>query len=300
MGASRRQIIWAIFFVFPALFLFIFTVLYPLLEVVRLSLYEWRMVGKGPTFVGLQNYITTFHDPLFWQAVKVTVIWTLGVVPAIIVLGLGTAFLLNMKALKLKGVFRTIYFIPVVTNMVASAFVWRWLFEPTNGVVNYFLGVLGLPQPGWLASTRYALPAMMVVGVWKQIGFSMVVFLAGLQTIPQTMYEAAAIDGATRWKTFWSITLPLLNPAIVFNAIILVINAFRVFTIPYVMACGGFTYGQPGGPLDSTRVFVIHIYDLAFRRGEFGYASASAVILLVVIMCLTLLQFKVLERRIEY
>lgn len=295
----RRQLGWAILFIAPASVLFILTVVYPLFEALRLSFYDWPMLGK-PLYVGFQNYVRMFHDPLFLKASKITLLWTISVVPAIIVLGLGTALLLNIESLRFRGLFRTIYFVPVVTNMVASAFVWRWLFEPTNGVVNYFLSLFGLPQPGWLASTQYALPAMMVVGVWKQVGFAMVVFLAGLQTIPRTIYEAAAIDGASNWAILWRITLPLLNPTVVFNAIILVINAFRVFTIPYVMASGGFTYGQPGGPLDSTRVFVIHIYDLAFKRGELGYASANAVILLLVILAVTILQLKMLERRVEY
>lgn len=297
--SQRRQAAWAILFIAPAGALFLLTVVYPLVETLRLSLYDWPMLG-APFFIGLQNYVHMFRDPLFLQATKVTVIWTLVVVPAIVALALGAALFLNIESLRFRGIFRTIYFVPVVTNMVASAFVWRWLFEPANGVVNYFLGGLGLPQPGWLASTTYALPAMMVVGVWKQIGFSMVVFLAGLQTIPRSVYEAAAIDGASGWALLWRVTLPLLNPTVVFNSIILVINAFRVFTIPYVMASGGFTYGQPGGPLDSTRVFVIHIYDLAFKRGDLGYASANGVVLLVVILLVTILQLKVLQRPVEY
>ena len=220
--------------------------------------------------------------------------------PATIIIALLVALILNSQRVKARGAFRTIYFVPVVTNMVAAAFVWRWLFEPTFGVVNYFLERLGLPGPGWLASTKWALPAMMVVGIWKQIGFAMVIFLAGLQTIPRDIVEAARIDGATGWQVFSRITLPLLNPTVVFVAVMMVINALRVFTIPYVMSAGGFTYGVPGGPLDSTRVFVIHIYDLGFRRFQLGYASANAFALLILIMAATLFQMKVLERPFEY
>ena len=295
----QRQAIWAYVFLTPTLILFALIVIYPFLYAFYLSLQEWGVFGDT-YFVGLQNYRDMLNDPLFWKSLSNTFKWTVGVVPATIIIALLAALILNSQRVKARGAFRTIYFVPVVTNMVAAAFVWRWLFEPTFGVVNYFLERLGLPGPGWLASTKWALPAMMVVGIWKQIGFAMVIFLAGLQTIPRDIVEAARIDGATGWQVFSRITLPLLNPTVVFVAVMMVINALRVFTIPYVMSAGGFTYGVPGGPLDSTRVFVIHIYDLGFRRFQLGYASANAFALLILIMAATLFQMKVLERPFEY
>lgn len=290
---------WAWVFVAPALALFALIVLYPFVYAVGLSLFDWPLLGEH-RFVGLQNYVRMFQDPLFRKSALNTLWWTLGVVPPILVLGLFLATLLNHSAMRLRGVYRTIYFVPVMTNMVAAAFVWRWLFEPTLGVVNYFLRTLGLPAPGWLATTRWALPAMMAVAVWKQLGFAMVIFLAGLQTIPKEFHEAAEIDGAGRLQRFWGITLPLLNPTIVFTAVMLVINALRVFTIPYVMSAGGLTQLTPGGPLNSTRVFVLHIYDLAFRRLELGYASANAIFLLLVILVATVIQIRVLQKPFEY
>ncbi len=295
----QRQAIWAYVFLTPTLILFALIVIYPFLYAFYLSLQEWGVFGDT-YFVGLQNYRDMLNDPLFWKSLGNTFKWTVGVVPATIIIALLVALILNSQRVKARGAFRTIYFVPVVTNMVAAAFVWRWLFEPTFGVVNYILERLGLPGPGWLASTKWALPAMMVVGIWKQIGFAMVIFLAGLQTIPRDIVEAARIDGATGWQVFSRITLPLLNPTVVFVAVMMVINALRVFTIPYVMSAGGFTYGVPGGPLDSTRVFVIHIYDLGFRRFQLGYASANAFALLILIMAATLFQMKVLERPFEY
>jgi multiple sugar transport system permease protein len=295
----QRQAIWAYVFLTPTLILFALIVIYPFLYAFYLSLQEWGVFGDT-YFVGLQNYRDMLNDPLFWKSLSNTFKWTVGVVPATIIIALLVALILNSQRVKARGAFRTIYFVPVVTNMVAAAFVWRWLFEPTFGVVNYILERLGLPGPGWLASTKWALPAMMVVGIWKQIGFAMVIFLAGLQTIPRDIVEAARIDGATGWQVFSRITLPLLNPTVVFVAVMMVINALRVFTIPYVMSAGGFTYGVPGGPLDSTRVFVIHIYDLGFRRFQLGYASANAFALLILIMAATLFQMKVLERPFEY
>ncbi|HPT84149.1 MAG TPA: sugar ABC transporter permease [Limnochordia bacterium] len=295
----QRQAIWAYVFLTPTLILFALIVIYPFLYAFYLSLQEWGVFGDT-YFVGIQNYRDMLNDPLFWKSLGNTFKWTVGVVPATIIIALLVALILNSQRVKARGAFRTIYFVPVVTNMVAAAFVWRWLFEPTFGVVNYILERLGLPGPGWLASTKWALPAMMVVGIWKQIGFAMVIFLAGLQTIPRDIVEAARIDGATGWQVFSRITLPLLNPTVVFVAVMMVINALRVFTIPYVMSAGGFTYGVPGGPLDSTRVFVIHIYDLGFRRFQLGYASANAFALLILIMAATLFQMKVLERPFEY
>jgi len=295
----QRQAIWAYVFLTPTLILFALIVIYPFLYAFYLSLQEWGVFGDT-YFVGLQNYRDMLNDPLFWKSLSNTFKWTVGVVPATIIIALLVALILNSQRVKARGAFRTIYFVPVVTNMVAAAFVWRWLFEPTFGVVNYILERLGLPGPGWLASTKWALAAMMVVGIWKQIGFAMVIFLAGLQTIPRDIVEAARIDGATGWQVFSRITLPLLNPTVVFVAVMMVINALRVFTIPYVMSAGGFTYGVPGGPLDSTRVFVIHIYDLGFRRFQLGYASANAFALLILIMAATLFQMKVLERPFEY
>ena len=295
----QRQAIWAYVFLTPTLILFALIVIYPFLYAFYLSLQEWGVFGDT-YFVGLQNYRDMLNDPLFWKSLSNTFKWTVGVVPATIIIALLAALILNSQRVKARGAFRTIYFVPVVTNMVAAAFVWRWLFEPTFGVVNYILERLGLPGPGWLASTKWALAAMMVVGIWKQIGFAMVIFLAGLQTIPRDIVEAARIDGATGWQVFSRITLPLLNPTVVFVAVMMVINALRVFTIPYVMSAGGFTYGVPGGPLDSTRVFVIHIYDLGFRRFQLGYASANAFALLILIMAATLFQMKVLERPFEY
>jgi multiple sugar transport system permease protein len=229
-----------------------------------------------------------------------SVAWTLGVVPAVLLIALPLALILNLPLLRLRAAFRTAYFTPVVTNIVAAAFVWRWLFDPQLGPVNQTLQVFGVWGPAWLADPGWALSAMMIVAVWKQIGQAMVLFLAGLQTIPQEFTEAAQIDGASPWQAFWRVTLPLLNPTLLFVVVILVINALRVFTIPYVMSAGGLQWQTPGGPLDSTRVFVLHIYDNGFVRFQMGYASANAFVLMALIIGLTLLQMKLIQRPFEY
>lgn len=295
----RHLILWAFVFLVPALVLFGLIVVYPLGWAVSLSLQDWSFFGRRG-FVGLANYVRLIHDPLFWKSLRVTFTWTVGVVPAILAISLPLAVMLNAPWVRLRSVIRTGYFVPVVTNMVAAAFVWRWLFDPGFGVINFVLGRLGLGQPGWLADPAYALPAMMVVGVWKQVGQAMVLFLAGLQTIPQEFVEAAKIDGANSWQVFRKITLPLLNPTLLFVVVILVINAFRVFTIPFVMSSGGLQIRTPGGPLDATRVIVLHIYDIGFRKFALGYASANAFVLMLLIIIVTLIQMRVIQRPFEY
>jgi multiple sugar transport system permease protein len=294
-----RRWLWAYGFLFPALVLFAVIVVYPLGWAGWLSLQDWNFFGSKK-FVGLGNYARLMQDPLFWKSLRISFVWTAGVVPAILLISLPLAVFLNAGWIRLRSAYRTAYFIPVITNAVAVAFVWRWMFDPTFGIVNWTLSRLGLAQPAWLADPLWALPAMMVVAVWKQVGQAMVLFLAGLQTIPQDFVDAAKIDGALPRQIFWKITLPLLNPTLVFVVVILVINAFRVFTIPYVMSAGGLQARTPGGPLDSTRVFVLHIYDIAFQRFSMGYGAANAFVLMLLVVAVTLVQMRLIQRPFEY
>jgi multiple sugar transport system permease protein len=295
----RRQALWGLAFAAPALLLFGVIVAYPLLWAGWLSLQDYSLVGRK-VFAGLGNYARLLSDPLFWKSLRNSTVWTVGVVPVVLVISLPLALALNLPLLRLRAAFRTAYFTPVVTNVVAAAFVWRWLFDPQLGPINQVLKLIGIQGPAWLADPRSALPAMMIVAVWKQIGQALVLFLAGLQTIPQEFTEAAQIDGASPGQTFWRVTLPLLNPTLLFVVVILVINALRVFTIPYVMSAGGLQWQTPGGPLDSTRVFVLHIYDVGFVRFQMGYASANAFVLMALIVLLTLIQMKLIQRPFEY
>jgi multiple sugar transport system permease protein len=286
-------------FLLGPLILFGVIFLFPAVRVVHLSTLRSQLF-RPEAFVGLGNFQRLVDDPLFWKSLGITATWAVGVVPAVVLIALPLALVLNTGWLRAKGLWRLVFFLPVVTNIVAAAFVWRWLFDPQFGVVNYGLGLLSLPRPGWLAVPGWALAAMMIVAVWKQVGQAMVLFLAGLQTIPKEFEEAAAIDGANALQMFRFVTLPLLNPTLVFVAAILLINAFRVFTIPFVMSSGGLTHRTVGGPLDSTRLYVLHLYDWTFSRFDFGYGAATAVVLLVIVVILTLLQTKVLSRPFEY
>ncbi|MDR7486071.1 MAG: sugar ABC transporter permease [Armatimonadota bacterium] len=299
VSSQARHALRGYAFLLPALFLFVFIVAYPLGWAWWLSLHDWSLIGRK-AWAGVGNYTRLAGDPLFWKSLGISVRWTLGVVPVIMLIALPVAVFLNAGWVRCRALYRTAYFLPVVTNMVAAAFVWRWMFDPQFGIINAILTQFDLGRPGWLADPAWALPAMMTVAFWKQIGQAMVLFLAGLQTIPQDFVDAARIDGASPWKIFWRVTLPLLNPTMLFVAVVLVINAFRVFTIPYVMSAGGLQFRTPGGPADSTRVFVLHIYDWAFRQFAMDYASANAFVLMLLIIAVTLIQMKVIQRPLEY
>lgn len=283
----------------PALILFTIVNLWPTIDGLRMSFFRTRPF-RPPEFSWFDNYVKLIGDPLFWKSLSVTATWTIVVVPVVAIGGLALAAALHTRWLRGKGLWRTIYFAPVITSMVAAAFTWRWLFDPTSGVVNFVLRSLGVQHPpDWLASPDWALPAVMIVGVWQQLGYAMILFLTGLQTIPAYYYEAANLDGAGRWQSFRYVTIPLLNPTIVLVTVLLVINAFKVFTLPYAMTTSGLAQTSPGGPLNSTRVFVYNIYDIAFGQNDFGYGAANAVVLLLLTTIVSIVQMRVVSRPVD-
>jgi len=234
-------------------------------------------------WVGAQNYREIFtSDALFWVALKNTVYYVVGSVPLRIIIALTLALALNQK-FRGTRLFRTIFYLPSVTSGVAVATVWLWMFEPTYGVINNILRLLHLPTPPWLGSLDWAMPSVIVMSL-IYIGPMMVIFLAGLQDVPEHLYEAAEIDGAGTWMKFWKITLPMLSPTLFFNMIMAVINSFQVFTNIYVMT--------RGGPANATMVYMMYLYDVAFRYVHMGYACALAWVLFVIILAVTLVQYK--------
>lgn len=297
-GLRRRQTKWAFVFLAPSIALFALTVFYPMARALQYSLYKWPL-GGTKTFIGLDNYRRLlFDDKGFRQSVEVTLYFTvLSVLPTIL-LALFVAVLLNDTRLRARGLFRTVYFVPVVTSLVAVAFVWRALLEPSFGLVNTALAWFGIPGPGWLASPDWALDGIVLMTIWRDLGFYMVIFLAGLQAIPREVMDAARIDGASAWQRFRHITMPLLNPSIVLAAVIGVINGLQLFTQVYVMT--GSAQQLPGGPLGSTRSVVLYIVEQTFRPLEMGYGSAAAFVLFVLIMIVTLIQFRLIQRKFEY
>ena len=242
-------------------------------------------------FVGLENYRQLFfEDDLFRQALKVTSLYTLGVVPLQVCLGLLIALLLNQKIFGI-GAWRTIFYLPSVVSGVAVAMIWIWFFHPDLGLFNYLLGKIGIAGPRWLFSERWALPSLILMSTWN-IGPGMLIFLAGLQGMPQELYEAAQIDGASGWKQFVSITLPLLSPQILFNTVMGIIGSYQVFTASFVTT--------EGGPNNATLTLVLYLYRQGFLTARFGYASAIAWVLFVIIMLFTALTFRSTRSAVFY
>jgi len=263
---------------------------YPMIMSLYYSFTDYNVL-RPPVWVGLENYKELFfEDDRFLVTLFNTAYYVAFSVPLGLVLGFLLALLLNQKVPGMT-IFRTLYYLPVVTPAVATAVLWLWVLEPNFGLLNRALGLLGLPGPPWLASPSWSKPALILVSLWG-VGGSMVIYLAGLQGIPQHLYEAAAIDGAGAWAKFWHVTVPMMSPVLFFNLIIGLIGAFQEFVLPYVMT--------RGGPVDSTMFYVLYLWLNAFDYFRMGYASAMAWTLFVIILCVTLLTFKVVARYVYY
>ena len=287
-----RQIRTAYLFILPVILYFLLTFIYPTLHAFWLSLNKWS-IAEGSQFVGLRQYSDVLGDKLFWTSMRNTVILAFLSVPLTMALAMLAAVLFHSAShFPLRNLFRAIFFLPVITSSVAVAFVWSWIYQPDIGLLNAFLEALGIKGQMWLSSPTQALPSVAIMSVWMRLGFDMIIFSAGLAGIPAVYYDAAKVDGAGPVARFWHITLPLLNPQIVLVAVIEIINALKVFDLVYI--------ATSGGPVNSTRVVVLHIYDLAFSWNKMGEASAVAILLFAIIAVVTIGQWKLLSRRVEY
>lgn len=288
--SKRRDIFWALLLLLPSLLgVGIFTLI-PVAASFGLSFFRWNLLSP-PQWVGLQNYLELFRDPLFLTVMGNTAMYALAVVALEIPLALGLAVAMNRKGAFI-AIFRTIYFLPVVTSMVAIALVWNWIYDPQFGLLNWGLKMLGFEPINWLFSTTWALPSLIVMGVWKNVGYSMVIFLAGLQSLPTDLYEAAELDGASDWEQFIHVTLPLLTPTIFFVLIMSTINAFQVFDSVYMMT--------QGGPAQSTNMAVYWLYQNSFEFFKVGRASAMAYVLFAVTLTLTLIQWSLRKKWVAH
>jgi multiple sugar transport system permease protein len=241
----------------------------------------------GSTVVGLKNYVDLFSDPKFWTALFNTFYFVVVGVPLTLVFGLLIATALNRGVSRFRTVFRVGYYLPVITSIVAIAVVWRFLLDPDVGLINMALGGLGITGPAWLADPVLAMPSIIAMAVWRNLGFAMIVFLAGLQAIPAMLYEAAAIDGAGRWQGFRYVTLPMLRPTILFMTVITTIGYLQLFEEPFVMT--------NGGPLDKTLSITMYMYQQGFTFFHQGFASSIAYVLFVIVAFVAFLQFKFLR-----
>jgi multiple sugar transport system permease protein len=269
-------------FLAPALILLGVFLLWPIVYLFYLSFTTGSFTAEGVRWAGLRNYLRLILNPDFWQVLGNTVYFTIATVIPSLVIPLGLAVLLN-RSFALRGLLRTAYFIPSITSLVAVGLGFRWLFQ-TEGPVNAFLGSLGFEPIPWLGSTTWAMPVIILLSSWKQLGFNMVVFLAGLQAIPPSRYEAAELDGANSWQQFWHITLPGLRPTLIFATITTAIFTLRSFEQVYIIT--------GGGPLNSTNLLVYYIYEQAFALFDFGYAAAAATVLLGFTLVLVYLQLQ--------
>ena len=317
-GRSKnlRKLLTGLAHIAPAAVVIIVFRVIPILAAFGVSFF-YVMMGKIVGFAGAAQYGMLLSDSEFWNSLLNTTYFVVGTVPVSLFLSLFIAILLNQK-IKALGLYRTIYFLPVVTSMVAVAIVWKWIFHPRLGLLNSFVDALGLnpmmwleePEgvfslaagrvglsiPTWMAGPSLALVAIIITNLWRGLGYNIIIFLAGLQNIPNEYYEAAKIDGAGRTQTFWKITWPLISPTTFYVVIMTTIVSFQVFTLVYLMT------GSPvGGPLGTTKVLVYYIFEKGFESGgDMGYASCVALVLFAIVLGLTLIQRRVIEKRVHY
>ncbi|MHA7134406.1 carbohydrate ABC transporter permease [Oerskovia turbata] len=291
---------WVLFFLLPSAVPLVLFTLVPMINSLWVSMHDWNLVSPMK-WVGLDNYADLLTSGDTWRVLGNTLWYIVGYLPLVYIGGLGLAMLLN-RALKGRTFFRAAYFLPVITSWVVVALVWQWLLNPSNGLVNQLIepvlnginGIFGseLTPPGWWTDPQWAMPSVILASAWKDLGFVMVILLAGLQSIPGEVLEAARVDGAGGWKRFWHITFPLLSPSTFFVLVISLINGFQVFDQVYVMT--------GGGPSGASQVVVGQIYDLTFRYGRAGDASALSWILFVLILIVTALQMRGQRRWVNH
>jgi len=283
---QQQRVAWV--FVGPALGLIAVFFVLPVLSGLLLSLTDFDIYAVGSPgtarFVGLRNYVQVLGSADFMRALRNTMYFVVVGAPLSVVVSLGAALLLGARLVRLRSLFRTIYFAPVVTTLVAVAIVWRYLYPPKYGLLNHALGWVGLGPVDWLGDPNWSMPAIILLAVWKNFGYNMLIFVAGLQSIPEELYEAAAVDGASARQRFWHVTLPGLAPTFLFVSVTTMIGYFQLFAEPYVMT--------QGGPLRSTVSLVLLMYEEGFRWWRMGVAATIAFILLVITLAGTLLQMR--------
>lgn len=287
---KTRKRITILLFLLPSIGGFIFFQAFPIAYSFVLSLTDWDVLSEA-NFVALENYKKIFQSEEFWRVIGNTLYYLVLYIPSMIAASISIALLLNVKT-KFTGLFRTVFYIPVLSSWVAAAMLWRWLLSPYYGPINSIIGFFGIQGPAWLYDKVWAMPGIVLASVWKDMGFYGLIFLAGLQGINPTYYEASSIDGATKWQKFRKITLPLISPTMFFVLIMAVINSFQLF--PQVMVM------TQGGPYGATEVIMERIYNYAFTYYKMGYATALSWILFILIFGVTIFQWRLQKRWVHY
>lgn len=287
----RREATAGFLFLSPWIVGFLVFVTYPLLASIYFSLTDWDLLSP-PAWQGFKNFTDLMKDRLFWQALKVTSTYAAMRVPAGIVFGLGLALVLNHQAIRFKGPLRVLYYMPAVLPPVAISLMWAWIFSPQDGVLNTFLKVFGIKGLLWIQDERLVLPSFLMMAIWSLMGKNMLVYLAGLNSVPPQLLESAGIDGASGWRTFWRIQIPMMTPVVFYELVMTLIESFKIFTQAYVMT--------QGGPRYASLFYVYYLFQNAFQYYQMGYASALAWVMFVVILALTLVIFRTSRRWVYY
>ncbi|MBW6456232.1 MAG: sugar ABC transporter permease [Trueperaceae bacterium] len=279
-------------YLIPSLILLVAFTYYPILSSVYISLHEWNLFTPEPKFVGFENYTILFGDPLFWRVARNTLVYVAVTIPITMAMALIMAILLNERLGWLRNAYRVAAFYPTMIPMAAAAMLWVWLLNPGIGLINHYLASFGVPRIEWLYNMDWALPAIMMTAIWKNFGYFMLIYLAGLQNLPGELYEAASLEGAGFLHKVRLITLPLLAPTTVFVVVVGIITSFNVFDLVHLMT--------QGGPGNRTNVLVYYIYQHAFRFADYGMGSALTVVFVVMILAVILVLMRLLERRTHY
>lgn len=288
---KRKEAYCGYLYLLPATAILLCFWFLPVLYAFIVSFFKWDFMNPVKIFVGFGNYIHLLTSPEYWRVMLNTVYYMMGAIPPTMFIALILALALNEK-IKCLAFFRTAIFTPVISCIIAMSAVWMWMYDPINGLLNYFLQLAGIQPMEWLSNTETAMPALIIMDIWKHTGYDMIIYLAGIQSIPEMYYEAAKIDGASRWDRFRHITWPLLGPTTLFILIISVIRRFQVFSMVHTMT--------QGGPAGATDVVVYYLYEKAFHDFEMGYAFAISYILFVFIFVATLIQWKVGAKKVHY
>jgi multiple sugar transport system permease protein len=282
---------WALLFLAPTLIGLALLSAGPILASFGISLTKWDLLTP-PQFVGLDNFANLLGDSRFTVSLRNTAFYTLLSVPIGMALALGLALALN-QSLRGIALIRTAYFLPVVTSATAVGLVWAWIYSPNNGLLNQFIGIIGLPPQKWISDPFWAMPSIIAMSIWQGLGINVIIFLAGLQAIPQEYYDAASVDGAARWARFRSVTLPLLTPSLFFTGILSLIGSFQIFDQVYILA-------RPGKPTEATITLVYFIYESGFKFFRMGEAAAASWILFLIVAVLTVIYFRSQKRWVHY
>ncbi|ODR36775.1 carbohydrate ABC transporter permease [Eisenbergiella tayi] len=285
LSMKKREMVYGLLFISPWLIGFLIFTLYPIISSLYYSLCDYKVIS-APQFIGMENYAALFGDTVFVKALKNTVYMVCFGVPITTFIAVGVSVMMNNKSLKHTGIFRVLFFIPTLVPTVVACLLWIWVMQPETGIINRLLGYIGITGPGWLSSPRWSKPAFILMMIWT-CGNAIIIYLAGLQDIPESLYESASIDGASFLRQTISITIPLLRSTILYNVVTLIIGVFQWFAEPYIITLGG--------PDNSTMFYALYLYQNAFTYFKMGYASAQAWILLVIALAIIIVLFKVFK-----